>query len=130
LIGGNLCTFNLLQGTPYSPSLKGAILAVEDDDLIFGSNFAKEFDRNLTSLIQQPDFSGIKGVLIGRFQRRADMTIAKVKEIVASKKELKEIPIIANLDFGHTTPQVTLPIGGRTEIVAGRSKISVRILQR
>jgi len=31
IIGGNLCSLNLLQGTEYMPSLAGALLMVEDD---------------------------------------------------------------------------------------------------
>ncbi len=31
LVGGNLCTFNLLQGTPFMPSLENTILMLEDD---------------------------------------------------------------------------------------------------
>jgi muramoyltetrapeptide carboxypeptidase LdcA involved in peptidoglycan recycling len=31
MVGGNLCTVNLLQETPYMPSLDGAVLMVEDD---------------------------------------------------------------------------------------------------
>lgn len=31
IIGGNLCTLNLLQGTEYFPSLKDSILFIEDD---------------------------------------------------------------------------------------------------
>ena len=32
VLGGNLCTFNLLQGTKYMPNLKDSILFLEDDD--------------------------------------------------------------------------------------------------
>ncbi len=31
IIGGNLCTLNLLQGTPYMPDLKDKVLFIEDD---------------------------------------------------------------------------------------------------
>ena len=32
IIGGNLCTINLLQGTEYMPSLENSILFIEDDE--------------------------------------------------------------------------------------------------
>jgi muramoyltetrapeptide carboxypeptidase len=47
IIGGNLCTLNLLQGTQYMPSLDGAVLMVEDDD----ASDAVTFARDLTSLL-------------------------------------------------------------------------------
>lgn len=65
LIGGNLCTLNLLQGTEFMPSLKDSILFIEDDE---ESHFLT-FDRDLQSLLHLPDARDIKGILIGRFQK-------------------------------------------------------------
>jgi muramoyltetrapeptide carboxypeptidase LdcA involved in peptidoglycan recycling len=56
IIGGNLCTLNLLQGTEYMPSLDGALLMVEDDEVSDAVTFA----RNLTSLLQLPDAIGVR----------------------------------------------------------------------
>ena len=111
IIGGNLCSFNLLQGTKYMPSLKGKILFIEDDALV-GEEFPYEFDRNLMSLIHQKDFKHVKGILIGRAQTQTKMNLSKWKKIL-NKKELKSIPIIINANFGHTTPNATIPIGGK-----------------
>ena len=66
IIGGNLCTFNLLQGTEYMPDLNNSILFLEDDYL---SN-PETFDRDLQSLIHLPDFNKVKGIVIGRFQNK------------------------------------------------------------
>ena len=117
LVGGNLCTLNLLQGTAYWPSLDGAILAVEDDYLSDPVTFA----RDLTSLLQQPDAAGIRGLLIGRFQRVSAVTRELLEEIVARQSVLTGLPVIANVDFGHTSPLATLPVGGQVEMVAGES---------
>lgn len=127
IYGGNLCTFNLLQGTEYMPMLQESILFIEDDDLA-GDFFPVEFDRNLESLIQQKECLGIKGLIIGRFQKRANMTIEKLQRIMKNKKQLHGIPIIANVDFGHTNPMITFPIGGKAKITAGE-KTSIHILQ-
>lgn len=110
IVGGNLCSFNLLQGTKYMPDLTDKILFLEDDALV-GKEFPYEFDRNLTSLIQQPNFDKVKGIVIGRAQIQTSMNITKWKKIL-NKKELKKIPIIINANFGHTTPIATIPIGG------------------
>jgi muramoyltetrapeptide carboxypeptidase LdcA involved in peptidoglycan recycling len=40
---------------------------------------------------------------------------------VGSKPELAGLPVIANVDFGHTTPIVTFPVGGTVEVRAERS---------
>jgi muramoyltetrapeptide carboxypeptidase LdcA involved in peptidoglycan recycling len=38
------------------------------------------------------------------------------------------VPVLANVDFGHTSPQLTWPVGGRAEVVSGATS-SLRILQ-
>ena len=123
IIGGNLCTLNLLQGTEYMPSLQDAILFLEDDNLVD----AETFDRDLQSLIHQPTFSQVKGLVIGRFQRETKMTREKLLQIIATKKELRGIPVVAEADFGHTTPMITFPIGGRAALQAGDGKITLEI---
>lgn len=55
IIGGNMSTFNLLQGTPYMPNLKDKILFIEEDSLT-GTSTLKTFDRYLHSLMQRRRF--------------------------------------------------------------------------
>ena len=43
------------------------------------------------------------------------MNLTKWKKIL-NKKEIKNIPIIINANFGHTTPNATIPIGGNCKI--------------
>ena len=126
IIGGNLCSLNLLQGTEFMPSLKNSILFLEDD---YESHSAT-FDRNLQSLICLPQFSDVRGILIGRFQRRSKMTLEKLKFIIETKPELKKIPVIANVDFGHTRPMITFPIGGFAHLTAHNKKITIHIYER
>jgi len=119
IIGANLCTFNLLQGTEYMPNFKNNILFIEDDY----ESKPHHFDRDLQSLIHLPDFNQIKGIVIGRFQKASEMTNEKLIKIIKTKKELNNIPVIANLDFGHTTPIFTFPIGGKVSISSNEIKV-------
>jgi muramoyltetrapeptide carboxypeptidase LdcA involved in peptidoglycan recycling len=112
VIGGNLCTLNLLQGTPFMPSLCDSVLFLEDN---FQSD-AVEFDRNLQSLLHHQHLSGLKGLVIGRFQPESKITLEELKFIINTKDELTEVPVVTGLDFGHTTPIFTFPIGGEVEI--------------
>ncbi|MCS0653883.1 S66 peptidase family protein [Cytobacillus firmus] len=114
LIGGNLCTLNLLQGTEFMPSLKDSILFIEDDE----ESHALTFDRDLQSLLHLPDAHDIKGILIGRFQKSSQVTDEALKKIIVSKKELRGIPVITNVNFGHVQPYATIPIGGKAVIKA------------
>ena len=88
LIGGNLCTLNLLQGTEYMPNEENIILFLEDDDLV-KNEFVREFDRDLQSLIHSMRGKNIKGLVIGRAEKEANMTENKWMEIIETKKNLK-----------------------------------------
>ena len=114
LLGGNLGTLSLLFGTSFMPDLEGALLLLEDDEEILPVHF----DRLLQSLIHQPGFEGVLGIVIGRFQRASEMDLDTLKAIIASKRELARLPVVANASFGHTTPGFTFPIGGRGRLRA------------
>jgi len=114
LVGGNLCTLNLLQGTPYMPSLAGAVVVVEDD----AETYPDAFARDLTSLLQQPEADGIRALVIGRFQRASGIDRRAVERLVAIQPALAGLPVVANVDVGHTFPLATLPIGGEVALYA------------
>lgn len=115
IVGGNLCTLNLLQGTEYMPELEDSILFIEDDGLV-DKNFNKEFDRNLQSLLHCARNKRIKGIVVGRAEKNCNMNNEKWINIFKNKKEVYNIPIVINADFGHTTPTFTFPIGGYATI--------------
>ncbi len=127
IIGGNLGTLCLLFGTAFMPDIRETILFIEE---CYGGeeSFAEEFDRNLQSLIQQPGFDKVKGMVIGRFQKDSRMTSEKLKLIIKGKDELKDIPIIADANFGHTNPIITFPIGGTARLEAD-TDIELKILK-
>lgn len=122
VVGGNLGTFDLLLGTKYRPAFEAdTILFVEDTE---GTNIAM-FERNLQALIYQPDFKNVKGLVIGRFQKGSKISREQLEYIVTTKRELKNLPILGNVDFGHSTPMLTLPIGGTAEIDNGKLKLKI-----
>jgi muramoyltetrapeptide carboxypeptidase len=127
LIGGNLCTFNLLQGTEYMPDLNDSILFIEDC-VESEDEFIMNFDRDLQSIIHQPNFNKVKGIVIGRFETNSKMTKKIIIKIIKSKKELENIPVIANVDFGHTNPLITFPIGGTIKLKVGNN-VELEILK-
>ncbi|WP_062512815.1 S66 peptidase family protein [Halobacillus sp. KGW1] len=124
-LGGNLCTLNLLQGTEYMPALEGTVLFLEDDKL----TNAGTFDRDLQSLLHQPGFDKVQGIVFGKFQEVSDITDEQLTAIIRSKRELDHIPIIAGASFGHTTPMFTFPIGGRVRISTSNESPCIEILK-
>ncbi|SEM81383.1 Muramoyltetrapeptide carboxypeptidase LdcA (peptidoglycan recycling) [Mesobacillus persicus] len=125
LIGGNLSTINLLQGTEYMPSLHNSILFIEDDE----ETHARIFDRQLQSLLHQPDAAGIKAILIGRFQKDSQITETALRQIIASKSELRGIPVIANVNIGHVQPFATLPIGSTATVTVVSNNVEISVDQ-
>ena len=106
------------------PSLKNSLLWIEEDDSFAGYADAM-FDRYVQSLIQQSDFSGVRGLIIGRFQKRSEMTVEKLRKIISTKKELLRIPVIYGVDFGHTDPYITFPVGGTARLQAENARVSL-----
>jgi len=126
IIGGNLCTLNLLQGTPYMPDLKDKVLFIEDDN-IMGDYFVYEFDRNLQSLLQVYGAESIKGIVFGRFEESCKLDKEVIKKIIKDKIA-PNTPVIFGVDFGHVFPMITYPIGGKVRIEAKGDEVNIQIL--
>ncbi|MDQ1344246.1 MAG: muramoyltetrapeptide carboxypeptidase [Patescibacteria group bacterium] len=106
------------------PSLADSVLFLEEDE----ETNPPLFDRLVQSLIHQKDFSGVRALVIGRFQRKSGMTREKLEKIIRSKPELANLPVIANADFGHTNPLITFPIGGTVRIDFGSDAREMRFI--
>ncbi|WP_214324501.1 S66 family peptidase [Nonomuraea sediminis] len=125
VVGGNLCTLNLLQGTGYMPSLDGALLIVEDDLESHPATFA----RDLTSLLQLPDARGVQGLVVGRFQQASRMTRPLLEQIIATQPALAGLPVLANVDVGHTHPLATFPVGGQARLTVTDAGADLTLLR-
>lgn len=125
MIGGNLCSLNLLNGTEYFPKVEDdIILCIEDDSY---DSIPETVERNFQSLMQQPFFRQVKAILVGRFQGESRATDDMISDIILSKNIDSKIPVIVDLDFGHTDPKFTYPVGGKCKVVAGSNiKITSR----
>lgn len=125
ILGGNLCTLNLLQGTEYFPDISDSILFLEDD----AESKLADFDRDMQSLIHLPNFKAVKGVVIGRFQNASGVKNEHLVKAIASKAELSHIPVLANVDFGHTDPMITFPIGGEARLSVSEKRSALEIVR-
>jgi muramoyltetrapeptide carboxypeptidase LdcA involved in peptidoglycan recycling len=125
LIGGNLGTFYLLQGTEYQPAFdKPFILAVEEDNQS-GEYTAHEFARHLESILQLPHVrKNIQGLLIGRFEHGT--VSSELLHQILTEKQL-DVPIIVDMDFGHTVPMLSLPIGGHVTMSASDDEATIQL---
>lgn len=125
ILGGNLCTLNLLQGTPYMPELKNTVLWLEDDN-IMGDCFVYEFDRNLQSLLQVFGAESVKGIILGRFDESCKLDVSAAARIVKEKVS-PEIPVVFGVDFGHVFPMITFPVGGIIRLTAKDERVEIQL---
>lgn len=124
-IGGHGRCLAALQGTQYWPGFEDSILLIEED----AEMSPPLFDRLLQSFVQQQDFQGVRGILIGRFQKESQMSQELLMKIIKGKEKLARLPIIANVNFGHTTPIATLPVGGVAHIKANDAGVTIEITE-
>lgn len=118
IVGGNMGTLPLLFGTPYMPDLSNVILFVEDD----GPSIDL-FKRNFTALSQQPKFNSVRGIIIGRFRKNSDFTLDGIKDFLFNTIKVPDIPVVMNMDFGHTMPYFVFPLGGQVRIENDKVRI-------
>jgi muramoyltetrapeptide carboxypeptidase len=123
LVGGHLPSLNLLQGTVYLPELEDAILFIEICER-YGKSTIDKLGQYLGALMLQKGADKVRGLLVGRLVNDDTVTTDDLKNALLSRADLKDIPIIINVDFGHTTPMVTLPVGGRINILKSKMIIS------
>ncbi len=120
LFGGCLEVLDWLRGTPAWPTpedLEGRLLLVEPSE---EKPTPLQAQRILRSLGVLGTFDRIAGILVGRerdytTEERAEFREAIV-ETVAFEFGRPDLPIVANLPFGHTDPQWILPIGARASL--------------
>lgn len=125
IIGGNLSSIGLLQGTEFMPPLNGSILFIEDDFEWQGWHF----DRCLQGLVQLPEFKGVKAVVWGRFEPPSKIDEAMIRQMIRTKPQLNRLPNVVNFDFGHSNPKFTFPVGGRARLLAKEGEVKLTILK-
>jgi muramoyltetrapeptide carboxypeptidase len=123
LVGGNLTLLSTTLGTPFEVETAGRILLMED----IGEDIYR-IDRMLTQLR-----------LAGKLQAAAAIVIGECKDCPPpghdSAYSLGEvidyllgdlgIPVLYGLSFGHTTDQVTIPLGVTASLDAAKQQLIV-----
>lgn len=127
LVAGNLTILLALAGTAYFPDLDGKILCVEDDR----ESSLPYWDLHLNQLREIGTFDRIAGLLIGRAEgltpdlEEASAPHYGLKELLQEQLGRCEFPIAWDVDFGHTDPMLTLPLGVEAEMDTERQTLSL-----
>ncbi len=121
LLGGCLEVVDWLRGTEWWPShiaWENAILFLEGTEDAPPPTYLQYFLRSLAAMgiLQR-----LSAILFGR--PGGQLPLSKfaeydtvLKQVVAEEYELSTLPIVSNMDFGHTDPMLVLPYGVTAEV--------------
>jgi muramoyltetrapeptide carboxypeptidase len=123
LIPANLTVATHLLGTFVQPSLEGAILALEDV-----TEAPYRIDRMLTQWRMTGAFKGVRGIALGRFSRCTPPLGSnswQVEKVLRDRLQDLNIPIVAELPFGHDGANAALPVGSMARIDGDRGTLEI-----
>ena len=120
LFGGNIEILEWLRGTRFWPALdfwNGKILFLETSEEKPHRSYVRRWLRTFGIL---GGFDRINGLLIGRARDYNDEEKGKLEQnivaVVSDEFRRPDLPIVTNMDFGHTDPQLIIPLGVNAEI--------------
>jgi muramoyltetrapeptide carboxypeptidase LdcA involved in peptidoglycan recycling len=130
LVGGCFEVFDWLRGTPYWPTpqqWENAILFIETSE---EAPPPAQVKYGLRAMAALGVLSRISGILFGR--PGGDISPDKftdydavLKQVVKDENGLSNLPIISNIDIGHTDPMMVLPYGATMEIDCEERTITI-----
>jgi muramoyltetrapeptide carboxypeptidase len=122
LLGGCLESLQHLRGTRFWPDWRGAILFFETSE-------EKPSPAKVDGLLMDYENMGVlaqlRGMLVGRPMKYSAGERAELREVIAERTRKYQFPIVTDMDFGHTAPQLTLPLGCRARIDVPRRRLEL-----
>lgn len=121
-IGGCLEALQHLRGTRWWPDFTGSILCIETSeecpdpeafDIMFG-------DYTRMGVLDQ-----ISGLLVARPYGFSPEQHDRFIGYLTDRTAPYSFPIVANMDFGHTTPMITMPLGIQVSVESESQQIMV-----
>ena len=70
-------------------------------------------------------FEQLAGMLVGRPMAYSDEEKQTLRECILERTRNYNFPILTDMDFGHTSPQFTLPIGCQARLDAGQHRFEI-----
>ncbi|MCA9356914.1 LD-carboxypeptidase [Candidatus Nomurabacteria bacterium] len=120
---------------PTLEQFEDIVLMIETSEEIPTANYV---GRVFRALGERGIIARVKGVLVGRpkaWEFDKPQSVTEKAEYRARQREVilqtvrqynGKIPVVQNLNFGHTDPQVPMPYGGQVSIKVSKQKIFAR----
>jgi muramoyltetrapeptide carboxypeptidase LdcA involved in peptidoglycan recycling len=115
VVGGCLESLQHLRGTRWWPDLDGAILFLETSEL---KPSPATVDALLMDFENMGTFDRIVGMIVARPYGYSDADRLLMHDVVLRRTERWGFPILADIDAGHTSPIMTLPLGCQVRLDA------------
>jgi len=125
LVGGNLETINAIVGTPYCPGFAETLLFIEATE---AEAYLPRLERALDHLWLAGLLDGVRALLVARCPDAVPERGVDLDSLLRDFGARMQVPVVADLDFGHTDPKLTLPIGVEAEVVAFDQNVQLRLL--
>ena len=130
LFGGCVEVLDWLRGTDYFPSAKdlyGAVLFLETSEEGAPPSILSRFVRCLAAM---GILEGLGGILLGRPGGDVDPNTFHeyddaLRKAVREEYGLNDLPIVTNMDFGHTDPMFVIPMGMKVRIDSAKREIAI-----
>jgi muramoyltetrapeptide carboxypeptidase LdcA involved in peptidoglycan recycling len=128
LIGGCIEVLEMLKGTPWWPKpelFEGAVLYLETSNEVPSPSQVEYWLRNYASL---GILNSIHALLFARARDyTSDMKGQLLKSILKVLKEAgrEDMPVVANMDIGHTIPMMVMPNGCRVAVDAKEKRVEI-----
>ena len=127
LIGGCIEVLEMCKETKIWPSLR----EWEESIIFFETSEEKPEPRYLEYWLRNYASQGIlqrcRGIIFGKpydnlyYKEYAQVILAIIRE----ELKLVDLPILYNVNFGHTAPSITIPYGARAEINCNNKTFSI-----
>lgn len=128
LIGGCLASLMHLRGTKFWPNFNGTILfweISESESSIFKGEPISAVDSHLADLENSGVFDKICGMVIGRPYRYSKTDEKQLIDLIKKRTKKYNFPILYRVDFGHTDPVITMPIGVKSSLDSKENIFSI-----
>jgi len=120
LLGGNLSVLTRLLGTPFLPSLEGAILLLED----VGER-PYRLDRMWTHLALAGVFHQVRGIVLGTFTGCEEKeTMYSSADVLRDLAQATGLPCVAGFPIGHGEHNQPVPLGVRVRLDTGNRSLT------
>jgi muramoyltetrapeptide carboxypeptidase len=125
LLGGNMALLVSTLGTRFMPSLRGAVLVLEEV-----GEYPYRVDRMFAQLKNAGVLKGVAAMLLGQFTecepKDRSLPHLNVEYLLKEYAQGVDGPVMGNVLYGHVPKKLTVPFGLRATVDTKKQRIEIR----